>query len=424
VFKEHRFTVWGGVAGIAYWLLESMLHAWFWGDGQLAVTLVAEYDPNELFMRLVIVVLLLVLGRAADLQHLRLHDLLQQQQRTNELLQFLTHLNQHVQRQTDPRMLYNSACHAAIEYGRFDAAAIVLDVDGVLTLSAMSSQPLGMEQDAAGFARSLSHCGVHRSLFDTAESRMIRMDDGARCGIPWYHYYPHGLVIMLPLFCRGQVVGVLDVLSMRSHGFSSTEISLLEEAADDISVLLSQFELERLRQHSLAKIEDHRHEFQLLLNSTSEGILGVDGEGRCYFVNQSALKLLGYTDDDDVLGHMACDLLLRQNQQQGVDSPLSQALQSLQAWHAEDLVFYRGDESTFPVECWVHPTGSDDKSHRAVLTFVDVSKRKYDESERANYTQTLERFQRAAVQREFRMKELRMQVQQLKQRRDKPDGAS
>ncbi|MDQ6979538.1 MAG: hypothetical protein Q9M09_05075 [Mariprofundaceae bacterium] len=35
---------------MAYWLLESMLHAWFWGDGSLAVTLVAEHDPNEFIL--------------------------------------------------------------------------------------------------------------------------------------------------------------------------------------------------------------------------------------------------------------------------------------------------------------------------------------------------------------------------------------
>lgn len=420
--REHRFTVWGGVAGLAYWVLESMLHAWFWGDGSLAVTLLAEYDPNELFMRLLIVVLLIALGRAADRQHERLQDLLQQQQRTNELLQFLSHLNQHVQRQTEPTMLYNSACHAAIEYGRFDAAAIVLDVEGMLTLQAMTSQPPEMEQDVASFEQKLAVCAVHRGLFETAASRIIRIHDCARCGIPWYRYYPDAQVMLLPLFCRGRVVGVLDVLSTRAHGFSEAEMSLLKEAADDISVLLSQFELERLRQQSLAKLENNRHEFQWLLNSTSEGILGVDDKGCCCFVNHSALNLLGYEHDEDLLGHKVCDVLLRcQSEQDMTTSPLCAALEHLLKWHADDLLFHHRDGRCFPVECWIHPTDVEGVNHRAVLTFVDISKRKEEETERAYYTQTLERFQRATVQREFRMKELRMQVQQLKQRRGKPD---
>ena len=43
---------------------------------------------------------------------------------------------------------------------------------------------------------------------------------------------------------------------------------------------------------------------QLLLESTGEGIYGVDLAGRCTFVNRAAARLLGYTRDELLGGHM------------------------------------------------------------------------------------------------------------------------
>ena len=38
--------------------------------------------------------------------------------------------------------------------------------------------------------------------------------------------------------------------------------------------------------------------FRLLLESAGEGIYGLDSEGRCTFVNEAALAMLGYARDE------------------------------------------------------------------------------------------------------------------------------
>ncbi len=53
------------------------------------------------------------------------------------------------------------------------------------------------------------------------------------------------------------------------------------------------------------QLREREERISLLLNSTAEGIYGLDQDGYCTFCNPSCLRLLGYTDDRELLGqHM------------------------------------------------------------------------------------------------------------------------
>ncbi len=59
--------IWLGVAlAAAYWLLESILHAYVFGDEPLAQTLTGMHDPNELWMRSLVALLLVLFGWVAN----------------------------------------------------------------------------------------------------------------------------------------------------------------------------------------------------------------------------------------------------------------------------------------------------------------------------------------------------------------------
>ena len=59
-----------------------------------------------------------------------------------------------------------------------------------------------------------------------------------------------------------------------------------------------------IEEQKRADYELRRSEEQvrLLLDSTAEGIYGLDVEGRCIFTNAACLRLLGYADSRDLLG--------------------------------------------------------------------------------------------------------------------------
>ena len=59
--------VWLGVGlAIVFWLTESLVHTFVFNDGPLSDTLLAEHDPNEVWMRLVVVALFVAFGWIAE----------------------------------------------------------------------------------------------------------------------------------------------------------------------------------------------------------------------------------------------------------------------------------------------------------------------------------------------------------------------
>ncbi|MDQ6963155.1 MAG: PAS domain S-box protein [Mariprofundaceae bacterium] len=106
---------------------------------------------------------------------------------------------------------------------------------------------------------------------------------------------------------------------------------------------------------------------QLLLNSTAEGIYGLDLDDVCTFANQSCLKQLGYAHQEELLGKKT----LAFTQKTLTDSHSTQ-----KNMHKKDATFQRKDGSTLHVECWSHPIHQGEQVIGNVVTFLDITERK------------------------------------------------
>ena len=114
------------------------------------------------------------------------------------------------------------------------------------------------------------------------------------------------------------------------------------------------------------------------MNSTAEGIYGIDTNGVCTFCNQSALKMLGYSEAE-VLGEKMHDLIHHSHQD---GTPLSREdCQIFRAWrenenaHVENEFFWKKDGKCFPVEYWSRPYIREGEVRGAVVSFQDISER-------------------------------------------------
>ncbi len=93
---------------------------------------------------------------------------------------------------------------------------------------------------------------------------------------------------------------------------------------------------------------------RLLLNSTGEGIYGVDLDGNCTFANPACAKLLGYESVDQLLGqHM--HNLVHHTRANGEPYPVEecciyQAYREHQGINVDDEVMFSADGSSFPAE--------------------------------------------------------------------------
>ena len=124
---------------------------------------------------------------------------------------------------------------------------------------------------------------------------------------------------------------------------------------------------------------------QAVLDSTAEGIYGVDNQGRCTFCNAASLRLLGLDCQEQLIGRDMHQLIhLSKSQQSSADRQsctLCHALETGERVNVDTEYLQHADGSRVQVEYWSHPIRRGEKVVGAVVTFVDISRRKQQHEE-------------------------------------------
>ncbi len=118
--------------------------------------------------------------------------------------------------------------------------------------------------------------------------------------------------------------------------------------------------------------EQHRQ----LLQSTNEGIIGVDREGQCTFVNMAALEILGFAENEFL--HADVHKLIQHTHADGGayhlhTSPIYHAYQDGRNSHVTTDILFRKDGSSFPAEYSASPLIDNSQVMGAVIMFRDVT---------------------------------------------------
>lgn len=121
-----------------------------------------------------------------------------------------------------------------------------------------------------------------------------------------------------------------------------------------------------------------------LLNSTAEGIYGVDVNGLCTWANPSCVRLVGYTSDAELLGHDLHHLVHHtkpNGEPYGVEEcKIFLAYREGRETHVDDELFFRKDGTPFPVEYWSFPVRDEAGALAGcVVTFMDITARRHNE---------------------------------------------
>ena len=149
---------------------------------------------------------------------------------------------------------------------------------------------------------------------------------------------------------------------------------------------------------------------RLLMNSTAEGIFGLDLKGNCIFANKSCLVQLGYNDETELLNHHMHDLM-HHSHKDGTRYPMEHCpifnnIENEEI-HVDNEVFWRKDGSFFPAEYWSHPIIENNKCSGAVITFFDITERREIELKLQDYHEDLEkRVSERTIELETAIKEL------------------
>lgn len=127
---------------------------------------------------------------------------------------------------------------------------------------------------------------------------------------------------------------------------------------------------------------ESEEKLRIILDSTAEGIYGIDLNGNCIFCNKSCLKMLGYSNQDELVGknmHSHIHHSRRDGSRYELDEcRIYKAFIKGEGEHVDDEVFWRADGTFFDVEYYSYPQFRDGKIIGAVVTFIDITHRKKD----------------------------------------------
>ena len=117
----------------------------------------------------------------------------------------------------------------------------------------------------------------------------------------------------------------------------------------------------------------------LLLESTGDGIFGIDLDGCCTFINRAAAAMLGFTVEQ-ALGRNMHELIHHSHRAGGHyhehDCPIFRAFRKGLPCRVDTEVFWRADGRAFDVEYSSYPVIEGSVVQGAVITFLDITERR------------------------------------------------
>ena len=133
------------------------------------------------------------------------------------------------------------------------------------------------------------------------------------------------------------------------------------------------------RRKSNQELEQREAQVRLLLNSVSEGIVGVDLNGLCTFINPTALAILGYNCPEQLIGanfHAVAHHTRRdETVHEYSDCPTTEALNRGRCTRVDHDLFWRKDGSSVPVEFSSYPMLENGQVVGAVIAFSNITVR-------------------------------------------------
>lgn len=127
-------------------------------------------------------------------------------------------------------------------------------------------------------------------------------------------------------------------------------------------------------------IDSERQRLDSILNSVGDGVYGVSQRGQITFINPAAKRVLGYSEEDSLIGRSAHDLF-HYAHEDGSHNPiescfLQQAYQEGEELYSWETIFWHRDNYPIPVECTVYPLHIKGHERGAVIAFRDISERR------------------------------------------------
>ncbi|HEY6304207.1 MAG TPA: response regulator [Terriglobales bacterium] len=190
-------------------------------------------------------------------------------------------------------------------------------------------------------------------------------------------------VLFVPLMNHDVVLAVIELapLAPVSERQQALLDALLPRVALNTKILVTTLQAKKLLEQTQVQAAERAqlsHQMQLLLESTGQGIYGIDLQGRCTFLNRAMAELIG-ARSEEVFGQNM-HALVHHHRFDGSPYPVEQcpiyrAFNKGESCRVDDEVMWRRDGTPIPVEYSSFPILEEGKVAGAVITVVDITER-------------------------------------------------
>lgn len=166
-------------------------------------------------------------------------------------------------------------------------------------------------------------------------------------------------------------------LDVKSDEAESVLDRIVQEHSEGSKIKLSALLGEK---EALQRLQDLQRHHESILQSTGDGIYGLDCQGHTTFVNAAAARMVGW-EHEELIGKSQHDMI-HHTKIDGTpfdkkECSIYAAFKDGKVHHVEDEVFWRKDGTSFPIEYMSTPIHDENnKLIGAVVSFNDITRRK------------------------------------------------
>lgn len=262
----------------------------------------------------------------------------------------------------------------------YSRSLIEASLDPLVTIS-----PTGKITDVNHATEAVTGCS-RTELIGSDFSDYFTDPASARAG--YRTVFSEGKVKDYPLSIRHAAGSVTEVLyNATIYRDEAGNVEGVFAAARDVTALkAAERELAAYRQHledlvaqRTAELVQTETKATFILESSADGLYGVDEKGFVTFINPAGCELLGYRADE-VIGKSA-HALLHHSKPDGQPYPEAEchahrALEAGEARRIDNEVYWRADGKSLPVMYAIHPIVQEGRVAGAVTSFVDMSEQR------------------------------------------------
>jgi PAS domain S-box-containing protein/putative nucleotidyltransferase with HDIG domain len=198
-----------------------------------------------------------------------------------------------------------------------------------------------------------------------------------------------------PILFGKTLLGVINMYVTAGHKKTKTEEDFIVSIANTLAGVIerkkaeealqkAKNELELTVRKRTDKLKQLHQQNKLILDAAAEGICGVNREGRITFINPAVLAITGYTADDLVGRDFHAVFHFRdfaEEQHDDRQCPIVTTIATGRTSIVSNTVFWRKDNSGFPVEYEATPMREKGAIIGAVIIFRDITERKQAEED-------------------------------------------